>query len=906
MSIMTRWISAFTLGALLPLAGAAQVPSTYRSPQDLVGHRPGTNRVVTPVNQVLTPAGVQIDLPGVRPQALALSPDGTMFVTSGKTSELLVLDPVSGEILQRVGLPNEGQSEPQPAVSSSNILKPDTKGLLSFTGLVFSPDGKRIYLANVNGSIKVFAVGDGRSVAPSHSIPLPPASAPRRKEEIPTGLALSADGARLYVCGNLSNQLLEIDAATGRVLRTFPVGVAPFDVVLHQGRAYVSNWGGRRPGPGDLTGPAGRGTEVRVDPVRHIANEGSVTVIDIAGSADGAAAVRKEVLTQLHASALALSPDGRYLVCANAASDNLSVIDTRTDTVVETIWAKPSPADIFGASPNAIAFDAKGRTLYVANGTQNAIAVIQFNPSRRKSKLQGLIPVGWFPGAVVHDARRQQLIVANIKGHAKDKKKQGDSGASGYNSHHYFGTLSLVPLPRARELPALSARVWENYRRDQVALALSKPRPNQPPRAIPERIGEPSLIKHVVYVIKENRTYDQVMGDIREGNGDPSLCIFGEKVTPNQHKMVRDFVLLDNTYCCGILSADGHQWSTTAFGTDYLERSFAGWPRSYPDGMGEDEEDALAYSPAGFLWDNAIRHGRTLWNFGEFAAPLCRWADPKRKGEPSWKDYYDEFLHGRGEVLISSRPSVASMKSFTPTNTVGWEMAVPDVWRARYITNQIAQWDREGKMPQLILICLPDDHTSGTSKGSPTPSACVADNDLAFGQIVQALSHSRFWKETAIFGIEDDPQAGWDHVSGYRTTAYCISPYAKRGQVISTQYNTTSLIRTIEQILGLPPMNQFDATATPMFDCFTDQLDATPFVAVPNQIPLDQMNPDPRAMTDPILRRDALRSARINFAQIDKAPEDVLNRILWRSVKGPNEPYPEWAVVKVDDDDDDD
>jgi hypothetical protein len=369
--------------------------------------------------------------------------------------------------------------------------------------------------------------------------------------------------------------------------------------------------------------------------------------------------------------------------------------------------------------------------------------------------------------------------------------------------------------------------------------------------------------------------------------------------------MVREFVLLDNTYCCGILSADGHQWSTTAFGTDYLERSFAGWPRSYPDGMGPDEADALAYAPSGFIWDNALRHGISLWNFGEFAQPECRWKDPERPGKPQWKDYWEEYQHGKGEVIIASEPTIETIRPFTATDTVGWIMEVPDVWRARSITEQIAAWEKEGQMPQLILICLPVDHTSGTRAGSPTPAACVADNDLAFGRIVEAFSKSRFWKETVIFGIEDDPQNGFDHVSGYRTTAYCVSPYTKRGAVINTQYNTTSLLRTIEQILGLPPMNQFDATATPMFDCFTSTPDFTPFESVSNQIPLDQMNPDPDEIADSLLRRNARISARLNFRQIDACPEDTLNRILWHAVKGSAAPYPSWAVTLVPEDDDD-
>ncbi len=888
--------AAVTLVLILPSPAPGRAPD---APQDreTVGPK-GKGRTVLPVNQVVTPVGLHLTLPGLRPQDLALSPDGKILVVAGKTHEVVVVEPATGRILQQVVLPAESQEEQDPRVVSPQILEPDKEGQLSYTGLVFSPDGRRLYMSNVNGSVKVFTVDPDGDVEPSHSIPLPPAGAPRRAEEIPAGLALSADGARLFVCGNLSNRLLELDAASGRVVRTFDVGVAPFDVVLAGEKAYVSNWGGRRPAPGDLTGPAGQGTEVRVDPLRHIASEGSVTVVDLAGGA-----VKTEVAAGLHASALALSPDGRYVVCANAASDNLSVIDTATDAVVETIWAKASPADLFGASPNALAFAANGKTLYVANGTQNAVAAIKFSPKKRKSRLKGLIPVGWFPGAIAFDAGRGGLCVANIKGHALEPAESKPDGAPGFNSHQYHGSISIVREPRQKELWEMTDVVTANFRRGRIVEALRKPRPGQPARPVPERIGEPSVFKHVVYVIKENRTYDQVLGDVAEGNGDPALCVFGEQVTPNQHKLVRDFVLLDNTYCSGILSADGHQWSTTAFGTDYLERSFAGWPRSYPDGMGPDEIDALAYAPSGFIWDNALKHGVSLWNFGEFTMHNCGWTDPARTAEPLWADYWDEYRHGRGLVRIASLPAIPTVAPFSPTDTLGWNMAVPDQWRARYIEGQIAKWEAEGRMPGLILVCLPDDHTSGTSEGSPTPEACVADNDLAFGRIVEAFSHSSFWKETVIFGIEDDPQNGWDHVSGYRTTAYCASPYTKRGAVVSTQYNTTSILRTIEQILGLPPMNQFDATATPMFDCFTATPDFAPYDAVPNIVPLDTMNPPKDQITDALLRRHAVQSGRLNFRQIDACPEDTLNRIIWHAVKGSAAPYPSWAVMLVDDDD---
>jgi YVTN family beta-propeller protein len=640
---------------------------------------------------------------------------------------------------------------------------------------------------------------------------------------------------------------------------------------------------------------------VKIDPVRNIANEGSVTVIDLASGK-----ARAEILVHLHSSALTLSPNGRWLAVANAGSDNVSVIDTRTDEVVETIWVKANPADLFGAQPNALAFSGNGKRLYVANGTQNAIAVVEFRPERKKSELEGLIPVGWFPGALVYDGGRQRLHVANIKGHPAEKKQYRRTEAEGFNTHHYSGSLSLLKIPSGRELKKLTRQVYANYHREQIEDAFLKPRPNQKPAPVPERIGEPSLIKHVVYIIKENRTYDQVLGDVKEGNGDPTLCIFGERFTPNQHKMVREFVLLDNTYCAGILSADGHQWSTTAMGTDYLEKSFAGWPRSYPDGMGEDEEDALAYSPAGFIWDNAMKHKVSIWNFGEFAAPMCGWSDPKRKGEPQWIDYWREFNTPTGEVRIQSRPSIETIRHFTPTNYVGWIMEVPDVWRAKYITNQIAAWEKEGSMPQLTLICLPNDHTSGTKAGAPTPGATIADNDLAFGQIVEALSHSKFWKEMAIFAIEDDPQDGFDHVSGYRTTAYVVSPYAKRKAVVSSQYSTISILRTMEQILGMRPMNQFDGAAVPMADCFTDTPDYAPFKAVANNIPLDQMNERPAAIRDPLLKRNAMVSARLNFRKIDACPEDTLNRILWHAQMGSAASYPQWAITVGAKDDDDD
>jgi YVTN family beta-propeller protein len=737
---MHKFISLVLM--LIPAAGfTATEPAPISSLEwsETVG-RSGPERVVLPVNQIITPVGKQIELHGLRPQVLALSPDGKLLVTSGKTRDLIAIDPDSGKVIQKIALPADGPLVPESEASSTHILKPDKDEQVSFTGLIFSPDGSRLYLSNVKGSIKVFAVAPNHSLKGIGSIPLPEANAPDRKAEIPAGLAITKDGKRLYVAGNLSNQLLEFGLPEGKLLRKFEVGSLPYDVVLHGEKAYVSNWAGRRPDANSITGPAGRGTLVRVDSVRFIANEGSVSVVDL-----NSGKTEREILTGLHASALCLSPNGRYLCVANAGSDSISVISTAHDEIAETISARWQPQDLFGASPNALTFDKSGGTLYVCNGSQNAVAVISFRPG--KSKMLGLIPTGWYPGAIVYDAPRGMLSVANIKGTLPGPTY--DPSRRGYNSHQHLGTVSLIPLPNHRELKKETATVLRNYRRAVVENALLPARPGQPPRPVPQRVGEPSVFKHVLYIIKENRTYDQVLGDIKEGNGDPRLCVFGENVTPNQHKLVREFVLLDNTYCCSILSADGHQWADTAFATDYMEKSFADFPRSYPDMMEENDLDAVAYSPTGFIWDNALAHGKTLRDYGEGTVAVTAWKDPANRMPLKFLDYYHDFINGTGLINYSNWAGIASLWPYMKTNTVGWEMAVPDVFRAAQFIADLKEFEAKGEMPNLMILELPDDHTSGTGPGHPTPAAQVADNDLAFGRVVEALSRSPFWKDTS-------------------------------------------------------------------------------------------------------------------------------------------------------------
>jgi len=648
----SKWSAILSLAAITAQVNPCLGADKFAATPAVVGH--AGDALITPVNQIVTPAGTLLELPGTRPETIALSPDDRLLVTAGLTQELLVIDPAAGTILQRVALPAAAMAEPGPVTAA--MLNPIEKAQLSFTGLKFSPDGTRIYFSDVTGDVKVFAVRD-RQVSPLHSLPLPAVAHTSRTNEIPAGLAVSPDGRRLYVAANLSNRLLELDAATGKVLRAWDVGVAPFDVVLAGRKVYVSNWGGRRPEPSSVVGPAGQGTVVRTDS-RGVASEGSVTIIDLETSAASSGtnvvqgtgartgAPAREIVLGPHACALALSPNGRWLVAASAGSDMLSVIDTRSDEVVESVTARQNPGDLFGAQPDALAFDPSGKTLYCANASQNAVAVFHFQP--RETRLLGYISTGWFPSGVVCDARDRKICVSNLKdiSRRREPAKLG-AGGSGFNTKEYDGSISLIPLPSAADLKTLTQKTLDNLRYPLLAQAGLPPRLDRRPAPVPERAGEAGVFKHILYIIKENRTYDQVLGDVATGNGDSNLCSFGAQVTPNQHQLADSFVLLDNTYCSGILSADGHNWTDSALASDYVERSFASWPRSYPaGGFGQDGADALAYSSAGFIWDNALAHGRSFHDFGEYTTATNHWKNHGQTGPIGFDEVWRDFISG--------------------------------------------------------------------------------------------------------------------------------------------------------------------------------------------------------------------------------------------------------------------
>ncbi|MDB5335614.1 MAG: Phosphoesterase family protein [Planctomycetaceae bacterium] len=864
-------------------------------------------RIVVPTNQVLKPAGRQVTFPS-RPNDVALSPDRRWLAVLSR-GEVLLINVESGEIV--------GQAKIGGASYKGIVFTPDGRQILASTStgakapgndgviarLIVEPDGE----LELGEPISLRQVADANSETTKGKTKSDPALSADGitrygANQLPAGMAFSADGKSVFVAVNLANRLVEIDLAKNQVVRQVPVGNAPYDVTLVGRKAYVSNFAGRIPTAGDVTGAAGRGIPVKVDPVRHIASEGSVSVVNL-----DTGKVTSEILVGRHPSSISATPNGRYVAVANANSDTLSVIEVATDKVVETISTRPQRDLPFGSAPNAHVFSPDGSRLYVSNGTNNAIAVVGFAPP--SSKLLGLIPTGWYPAGLAIDPQRNALYVANVKGIGsrgagwKGKRKVKGEQIFGFNSHDHLGSVSLIPIPNAEELQRHTAEVLINNRQTQMISALSPPRPDAPSRTVPERHGEPSVFKHVLYIIKENRTYDQVFGDIAKGEGSPELCIYGEEVTPNHHKLVNDFVLLDNFYCSGVLSADGHQWTDEAYVTSYIEKAFGGFPRSYPF----DGGDALAYAESGFIWDNVLRHKQTLRVYGEFVSASVKWKNPAIKGRPNFLDCYRDFVGGTQQIDVRATAAIKTLEPHLCPTFIGFPSIVPDVHRAGEFIKELKEFEKQGALPNFMIMLLPNDHTAGTTPGMPTPEAAVADNDLALGRIVEALSHSQFWKDTCIFVVQDDPQNGFDHIDGHRTVAMVVSPYTKRGVVDSTNYNQTSMVRTIELLLGLPPMNQLDASATPMTACFTDTPDFTPYDSVPNRIPLDRMNPQLSEIKNPRQLHWAKMSLAEPLEEIDEADEDTLNRILWFAARGRDDSYPQWAVLqdpKGDADDD--
>jgi YVTN family beta-propeller protein len=705
------------------------------------------------------------------------------------------------------------------------------------------------------------------------------------------GARANSAGRRIAVVPLIAeNRVAVLDVGAGTMIGKWQAGVAPFGVVLDAAGtvAYVSNWGGRIPTATDLTAPTGLApdSDRAVVDRRGIASTGTVTRIDASSGA-----ITHTIAVGLHPTAMAWDEPRNRLYVANGNDDSVSVIDTRENRVVRTIPVQPFRQKVAGVAPTALILSPDGATLFVACGGINAVAVLSAGDGR----LQGLIPTAWYPNGLSLSPDGKYLAVSTLLGVGSGWREEPRKRFV----HAYRGSLSVVPVPDEAQLAGYTVAVAENNHLLPVSAApVDRPVRKAQPVAVPQRHGDPSPIEHVVYIIKENRTYDQVFGDIGKGNGDPSLVMFGAEVTPNQHRLAEQFVLLDNFYAVGGNSGDGHQWLTQANETDY-----AMWPgytgRSYPF----DGSDPIAYSNSGFIWDAALKAGKTVRVYGEYAGRLGESSSRQREELLQRWQKGDDFTRDWNIVAPIQPLNAILAKNYPPYST-----AVPDVVRAQIFLEDVKKWSKEGRMPNFVIVQLPSNHTRGTAPGASTPKAMVADNDLALGQVIEELTKTPFWRKMAIFVVEDDAQNGVDHVDGHRTVALAVSPYTRRGHVDSTFYSQTSMVKTIELILGLPPLTLFDLIATPMHASFVNEPDYAGYTAITPEVSLFDVNPPLSALSGPA-RTAALDSMKMRFEVPDAAPSDKLNRILWHDARGWTTRYPgvnraAFAPVTFDLDDD--
>ena len=732
----------------------------------------------------------------------------------------------------------------------------------SYLGIVFRPGDREIWASETarNGpdGILIETLSETGKPGATERIPLP-------GHPLPCGIAFSADGATAYVALSRNNTVALIDAREKKIVREIPVGIAPYGVAwsAKSGKVFVTNRGGRRTVASDTVAPSS-GSSVVSDPVTGSAASGTLSVID--AKTDGV----REIAVGLSPSTLALNSDESILAIANSHSDSVSLIDTATldrrDLRVPTY-----PESAIGSQPNALAFSPDGRRLYIACGGNNAIAIAA--RSGKTWKLEGSVPTGWFPSAIAVDGGGA-LRVLNIKGVGNTANGKGS-----FNSRVYEGSLLKIPAPLPAQIAAGTREVTAQ---------------NSPKFESSGGIGNlTSLgIEHVFFIIKENRSYDQVLGDLGRGNGDPKLVMYGRDVTPNQHALAEQFVTLDNFHTGGAISFDGHQWLMQAFVSDYVERAFASSPRGYAWNM----SDALTVSPVGMFWQSATKP-LNVRIYGEFCLP-AKWnpatqstVDIDEHEMLRWSDYWKLYQEGKWQSAVGSRSGVPALEKYIDARYPENSTALPDLIRAAEFQRDLGEFEKRGTLPNLMVITLSNDHTNGTRPGSPTPRAMVAQNDLAVGRMVEAVSKSRFWPKSLIFIVEDDAQDGLDHVDGHRTVALAVGPHIRRGAVDSNHYNHTSMVRTIQEIFEIPAKTRFLTSARAMHSIFTRDADTATYQTLTPAIALDEMNPPLKSLNGRQLWA-ARQSLAMNWSEPDDIRPDVLNRILWWDAKGYDKPYP--------------
>ncbi|MBS1596744.1 MAG: hypothetical protein JST75_00860 [Bacteroidetes bacterium] len=758
-------------------------------------------RITLPNGWSLTPVGRSLPL-GDLPLSIAVSPSKKFLAITcnGQSVQSLQLVDPKKEII----------------LDSVVIAK-------SWLGLKFSADEKFLYASGGNDNwILKYAIRNNKLILADKII----LGKPWPQKISPAGLDIDDTRRLLYVVTKENNSLYVVDLHTKTVLKKFDLGGEGYTCILSRNKKelYISCWGCDKILIFD--------TELR----KFI---GSIHVGD-------------------NPNDLCLTRDNHYLFVANANDNSVDVVDLKKRKVIETLNAALFPDAPSGSTTNALSLSENEKTLYVANADNNCVAV--FDVSKLGNSLsKGFIPVGWYPTAVKVIAKK--VFVANGKGFtsmanpfgpnpfAKKQKtvyQQGDTNRPRevqYIGGLFKGTLSIFEEPDEKSLSVYSQLVYQNtpYNKSKELEA-----DGEKDNPVPNKVGNNSPIKYVFYIIKENRTYDQVLGDIPEGNGDTSLVLFGERITPNLHKLAKEFVLLDNFYCDAEVSADGHNWSMGGYATDYLEKT---WPTGYGGRGGDYDGEGnrlIANNKNGFIWDQCKRAGVNYRTYGEFA-------DDAKPNIPVLKDHY--------------------CVSYT-----GWDLGVRD-------TTRVSQWKKDfdsllstNALPRLNTMRFGNDHTEGMTKGRPTPFAHVADNDLAVGEFIAYLSKSAVWNESVVFILEDDAQSGADHVDAHRTTAYIAGGYVKRHFVDHTMYSTTSMLRTMELILGMGPMTQYDAAATPMWRCFSTSPDSAAFQSLPANIDLNEKNMSSNELSK--------KSAQFDFSGEDRVSENQFNEVLWKGIKG--------------------
>lgn len=837
---------AWCAGAGLASQGLAKTPAML----------PGLQRdgsVLLPNQWSLRPEGKQIVV-GDFPVNVALHPGGTFAAVlhSGwGQHEIRILDLKSGKQVSQAALEE------------------------AFYGLTWSPDGKHLYASGAGTeAIHAFDFKDGY-LSNYKELRLRPA----KERGGPAGLAISADGEALYVAESWGQRVEKISAKDAHFLWKRELAkVQGTEEMLPEDERTAAGYDAEAPFPYTCL-PDEKNGRIFVS----LWAKSAVLVLDAKTGADIA---RWPVGS--HPNEMALGADGRLFV-AEANLNTVSVVDTNNGRVVETLTAALFPNSPPGTMPNSVALSPDGKVLFVANANNNNVAMFDVS-SAGHAKSLGFIPVGWYPTSVRTTRDGKTLVVANGKGVTSMANPRGPfpGDPRPRNLQEYIATLMQGTVATI-ELPAEKNREEQFGKWSKTAIACcpldeeARPR-GKPPEGnpVPAKVGEASPIKHVIYIVRENRTYDQILGDMPEGNGAAQLCLFGETVTPNAHALSREFVLLDNFFADGEVSADGHEWSMAAYATDFVEKM---WPMNYGHNTKKKNDYPsegrypVAYPANGYLWNRASEAGVSYRTYGEFT--------------------HD----GNGTPKKPARASLPVLKGHVDELYPSWSTDIPDEKRADRFIAELARYEREGDMPRLQVLQLPNDHTAGTKVGQRTPTAMIADNDQAVGRLVEAVSKSKFWGDTAIFILEDDAQNGPDHVDAHRMPALVVSAWTRRHAVDSTMYSTSSMLRTIELILGLQPMSQYDAAATPMWASFADHADLSPYAARPPQTDVHALNTK--------VAWGARESNRMDFTAPDRVDDIKLNEIVWRSVRGPDSPMPApvraaffKAHPKGDDDDD--